>query len=277
MENNFDNPAGNPEATVREFEQNFLQPAKAAVDTPAAPPPTVPDGSVTTPDSGGAFRVFSKPEAAPVQEPAKPLFEEAIREQEKPKAKDVKGISLETFLQVRNLFQSELLAMIAKTGNPERYKLDEEQLTLLAEAYAPYADTITGTIPPWVMILMIEGVTTGKLVIAALEDRKAITRNAKAMRNGQVAETVRQAARVVPLNATGVRTRYDLHSDGTYQYTRDGAYRKVTEPGGERPDLTNIEEVKNIIRKNKWIKVQRILGLDDEWLQRNGIDLTKLD
>lgn len=252
------------------FKSEFLQPAKIAVDTPQPTPPPVLDGTIT-PDTGGAFRIKPDADAVPPP-PPEPVFKEDEPAPEKQPVKKDMGVKMETFLRVRNSLQSELLAMIAGTRTPEKYMLDDEQLNLLAEAYAPYADSITGMLPPWVMILAIEAITTGKKIVMAFDDRKQSLRNAK-VANGQMKASVQPQATVIDISRP--RTRWKIRTSGPYKgsYREDrfGKYMKQDEPG-EMVDLGNANDMKEVIFSNGWQTVKGVFNLPDDWREKNNIN-----
>lgn len=262
------NTADHVPVTSQDFIKEFTQPAKPSADTVVPPPPPTPVMDA----GGGFFRLKEEPPKA--EEPA-PIFT-PVEEPEagKKTASTVDGISLETFLKVRNMLQSQLFAMIAKSGNTEKYQLDDAQLDLLAEAYAPYADKISGMLPPWVMVAAVEAITTGKMLYTAYEDRQAAIRNAQAIKTGAPAQALRKAAATIVPLGNQPRTQFKIHSDGSFTTHRDGSYAAVGT--AEKVNLSDMEEVRQVIIKNKWAKFAKAFGLDDTYLQQHGIDLEKL-
>lgn len=199
-------------------------------------------------------------------------------------AKTKSGVSMDVFLKVRNQLQARLCAMLAKTDNVDKYKLDESELDLLAEVYAPYADSITGELPPWVMIIAVEAITTGNKLVMAINDRKVNIRNEKERNrvvNSNVPSMANAVAKTVPfptgnVSMKGERTRFEINSDGFYQNSRlipgrSTRYLKKDE-ATEPVDLKNLEHVKHVVLKNGGRKkVGRILNLPMEWFEQRGI------
>lgn len=256
--------------TTEQFIGEFAKEAKPAADTalPPPPPPVV--------DAGGGFFRMKAEEAPKPQEPA-PVFPTPPADDAdagRKTATTPEGVSLETFLRVRNMLQAQLFAMIAKSDNPEKYQLDSEQLDLLAEAYAPYADKISGMLPPWVMVVAVEAITTGKMLLSAVEERKHNIRNANAIKTGAPATAFKQAAATIIPLGNQVRTQFKIHADGSYTTHRDGSYAPVGT--AEKVNLADMEEVRQVIIKNKWAKFAKAFALDDSYLQKHGIDLEKL-
>lgn len=257
------------------FMQEINQPAKLAADTPVPPAPAQ---ESITPPTGGAWRtkLFGTPEAKPEEQAApKPVFEEVINEQEKKqeqaKPTDEKGLTLEMMLRVRNDLQATLLAAAARSNNPEKYKISDDELDLLAELWYPYWDEIKLVIPKWLPLLVLEAKIMGVLIRRAYTDGNQNRKNTQAVRSGVVAQAAKAATGVNANDASIERTHFQIHADGTYVKNRDGSYHYADEPGGEIPDLTNAEHVERIIAKNGRRKVMRIFNITDADLEKLGV------
>jgi len=263
-------PAGDG---MKDFYATLSQTAKPAADTPVAVPATV-----VTPGTGGGWRekLFnSAPEQQAPPEP-KPVFEDVVQEQEKQqqqseKPLDAKTVTLDTMLRVRNDLQAGVLAFMAQSSNPERYKMNDEELDLLAELWAPYWDELKLVIPKWLPLTIIEVKIMGSLINRAYKDGKQNKKNTQAIRGGAVAQVVKAAAGANANDASIERTNFQIHADGTYVKNRDGSYHAAGEPGGEIPDLTNAEHVERLISKNGRRKVMRIFNITDADLQKFGL------
>lgn len=257
------------------FMQEINQPAKLAADTPAP----APSQESIIPDTGGAWRAKlfgtttpkSEEQAAP-----KPVFEEVINEQEKKqeqaKPVDAKTVTLDTMLRVRNDLQAAVLSFMAQSTNPERYKMTDEDLDLLAELWAPYWDELQFLIPKWLPLAIIEVKIMGSLIRRAYNDGKQQKKNTQAVRSGAAAQVVKAATTGNNPNDPSLeRRRFEIDSEGYYRHNRDGSFHYAGTPGGELPDLTNAEHVERLIAKNGKPKVMRIFNITDADLEKLGV------
>lgn len=215
------------------FEASFTGEAKPSLDTPVV------ENSITAHVEDGKIVEDFFTKAVPDPQKADPIFKEEIPEEQKPsselKPKEA-GMKVEIFLQARNALQSYVLAGIAKSKNPEKYKLDEEQLSMLAEVYAPYAEQYGGNIPNWVMILVAEAMTTGKLIFSAIDERRTNTQNQRLVQSPAVQNVFKTA-----VEEPAERKKYVIDENGYYVGSaKTNAYIKKAERT-EKASLTDIE------------------------------------
>lgn len=272
-----------------EIRQGFLQemgmhPKPAPVNEHEGMPDGPPSvHEANTFDAGGGFFRIKK-EQPPLpdsedEEPSEPLFPdvEDSEDEEPEKGKkgkpEKKGLTLQAVMKARNHLQGELLNWIAKSDNPERYMMDEWEMEALVEAYEPYADIILDKFPTWLPLLIMEAKVIGRLTKMAQKDREANIRNQKAAKN----EPVRKA-KIVPIVTKKPRTRFKLHEaagmEGYYKEDRHGNYiRKGEYANAEKPDLSNPEEMEQVIFSNGWSYVKDLFNLPDDWAEKMGITI----
>lgn len=187
-----------------------------------------------------SWQFWQKPEAEtppPQPEPA-PLFQSAAAApppEPAPKETLPEDLTVDMFLLARNILQAEIFSYIAQSKNKERYTLDEEQLDMLAKVYAPLAAKYNGKIPYWVWILVVEAMTTGKLLLAALDERRVNRANKRAQKSAPVQAAVQQAE-----NEPQERKNYEIDNNGYYIKDTKGAYIKVADRA-EKADLADLK------------------------------------
>lgn len=262
---------------VTDFMQNFTKQTATASEV-AGQLPTPAPASVVTPNTGGGWREkLQLPSALKTEEKeqeteaeAKPLFPDAGKEPEK--GKQPKEITLEAMLRVRNEIQAGILAVIAQSNNPERYKMTDEDIDFLAELWLPYWDDIKVYIPNWAPLAVMEVKIVGGIIRRAFQDGKQNKKNTQAVRSGTVAQVVKAAAAGNNPNDPSLeRRRFEIDAEGYYRHNRDGSFHYAGTPGGEMPDLTNAEHVERLISKNGKQKVMRIFNITDADLEKLGL------
>lgn len=226
-----------PEQSNAAFEASFTGDAKPSLDTP--PPAEAAAQSSEAATVGDPFvNVQAEPEKR-----AEPIFKEETPAEQKstPELKPKEaGMKVEIFLQARNALQSYVLAGIAKSKNPEKYKLDEEQLNMLAEVYAPYAEQYGGNIPNWVMILVAEAMTTGKLIFAAIDERRTNNQNQRLVQSPAVQNVFKTAT-----EEPAERKKYVIDENGYYVGSaKTNAYIKKA----ERTEKASLADIELIVR-----------------------------
>lgn len=262
----------NPGASVDNFIASLEQPVKSAIDTPMTQP--VQEGDVFN-TGAGAFRVTEVKTDQPKPEEQKQVFPDDAAEEKYTaptgsKATTAQGMTIESMLKVKSMLTAQLAALLAKQGitNYQAYMPEDWQLDMLAEAYAPYADTISGMLPPWVMIVIVESMITGGILIRAFNDRNTAIRSQQAIRTGAPATVVAQA--VAANGAQKQRTNFTIKKDGSYKYDRNGEYVKQDDPK-ERVDFSNMDELREVVEKNGWDAVRKAYDLPEDWAQTRGI------
>lgn len=189
-------------------------------------------------------------------------------EQEKPKNLDdeMARFKLDMFLQARNHVQAHFLALIAKSKDPEQYKLDEDDLEMLAQVYLPYMKQYGGKIPEWLSILMVELLVMGKKIIQAIGDRKTNARNILLAKSPIVGAAIQKVAKDESA-APWVRNNWRIDAKGRYEWGPYG-YIKVA----DRTETASLDDIEQLLRSNGVVKMKKAFSLSQAelhpWIQK---------
>lgn len=314
-DNNNPQPPASDIDIAKQSEAAFLQ--NIAVQPKAALPPggtAQPDAAVqesTTPasGSGGPFNAdflknllnnntAPKPEAEkqPEAEPYRPFAEDI----QAPAADTPKADSRDadtgkkralTIVKMFDMAISRGLAMYDTTGDFEKYKLQYNEKLEIAEGLDEWSPKILEELPGYALFATSVATVYGPMLYRAHETRQINLKNARiASQIKPTGNTMQQqAGRVVPFNTNlyanaavvqgkGERTRYEIHADGTYRYTRKFPDRKadfvnVGSAECEKVDLSDTTAIKHVILKNGgWKKVAAKIGVSEQWMIERGLN-----
>lgn len=296
------------QGTEQAFMQEIQQTPKEAVATATAQPATADPAQAAAPAKPGGTGIFNSdflkkitgtttPEQeAPKQQEYKPFADTEQPEAEKgngPTAENPRDEAMSlrkcrTFINMMDMAMSRGLAMYDTSGDFQKYKITEAEKSELAEGLNEWGPEVIEKLPAYAMFMTSAITIYGPMVFRANDLRKVNIRNARIAvqikPNGNSMQHA--AAKAVPFNvnmgaaptAKGERTRYEIHTDGTYCYSRKfpdrkAAYLKLGDPECEKVNLGDTEAIKHIILKNDgWRKAASRLGVPDEWMIQRGLN-----
>ncbi len=276
---------GTPAKDIKDFfGKDFLKNITGKKDTPVpeAQPETTAQG---TPSGAGASAgstdqprsFFPKDEPAP---------QPGVQPNSPPPA-DV----MDNYLfmeEVKNTALAALLAM--RSGIPAKnYTLDEEQVQRLAKAAAKMKVKFIEEMDGGTQYIALNAMIYVPMVMRAEQIRTENLRNARIRKQPAPAtdampDFFSNKANAGPVaNSKGTRTRFDIHNDGTYMYTRlipgqKTQYLKKGDPNCERVDLSDTAAIRGIVLKmGDWQKVAEILKVSQQWMAERGLNTNNPD
>lgn len=283
-------------------------PGAQAADTPP------PDSSESVPKSEGTpakdikdfFGDFlkKKPEADPAQsnataEPGSTANTDQPRsffpeDEEEPQAEDKPNSPPPADVQDNYLFMEELkntaaAALLAmRSGTPAKnWTLDEEQVQRLAKAAAKMKVKFIEEMDGGTQYLALNAMIYVPMVARAEQLRAQNLKNARirhqpAQQSDTMPDFFADKPNAGPV-ANGIRTRFDIHNDGTYMYPRSvpgqkAGYLKKGDPACERVDLSDTAALRSIVlRMGDWQKVAEILKVSHQWMAERGLNTNNPD
>lgn len=271
-----------------EFNNEIAETPKEAASTASAPQPEAEQSN--NPPSGWLGTLGQPTATEQPQEPVQPQYKPFNTDEEpKQQATPEQGPSRQqvdktyrnchAVESMMNIGTSRLLGVLAASKNFSDYALSDEEVEKAAKALADWNPSFVDKMPDYAAYAMVKVELLTPLIMKAVQERPQNVKYRKAQqaakKGGDMTDSVTQ---VVPFNTDGIRTRYDLGSNGYYRYTKKVGeaspdYLKKGNSKAERPDPDNIEEMKHVILKNGgWKKVAQILKLPHEYFITNGIN-----
>lgn len=305
----------NAKRSVQDFVQEMSVQPKPAIGSGTSAGTTQPDAAVqesTAPASGSNGGIFSsdfykkllpgndapKPETEkqPEPEPYKPFTEDPPPFNDDKDLIDNRNAETGkkralTMVKMFDMMISRGLAMYDTTGDFEKYKLQDNEKLEIADGLNEWNPKILEEMPGYALFATAVASVYGPMVYNAHEARKINLKNMRIA--SQVKPTgntmQQQVGRVVPFNTNlyanaavvpgkGERTRYEIHADGTYRYSRKFADRPtkfvpIGSADSEKVDLADLEAIKHVILKNGgWKSVAKKIGVTEEWMIQRGLD-----
>lgn len=291
------------QSTEQAFMQEIQQTPKEAVATATASAATADPAQAVPAAKPGGTGIFNSdflkklvgtpaPEQeAPKQQEYKPFADtESGAEQQQAGAAVPPGDVADNYLFIETLKNGALatgLGWLSQTPS-KRWLLPEEAEQRLAKVAQRMKVKWIEDMDGGTQYAMMNAFYYGPMVKEAYDmgqvNRKNAAIAAQVKPNGNSMQHA--AAKVVPFHvnmgaaptAKGERTRYEIHSDGTYSYSRKfpdraATFLKIGSPECEKVNLGDTEAIKHIILKNGgWKKVAAKLGLTDEWMIQRGLN-----
>lgn len=308
QETNNNNDLQAAQATEAAFVQEIQQTPKAALSGTQASAPVSPEPAPAqvdnSPFSGNFWKKLGSGDTQP-QEGATPPPQEEYRpfaDAPQPEEPAKQGSAAqEGDVKYNYLFIEQLKNGILSTGLGWLSQTPSTKWLLSPEAEQRLAETASRMKVKWIeemdggtQYALMHGFYYGPMIKQAYDMGQANRRNARAAAQVRPQGNAMQAAasRTVPFTpahaskpmpANGERTRFDIHADGTYRYTRayngmPPAFCNAGSPEAEKVDLTNLVHVKRVIMKNGgWKKVAAKLGVPEEWMVQRGLDSNSFD
>lgn len=263
--------AGGNGGSIEDFMNGIKTPAYGAIDSnpraaevPAADLDQQQSEAIATAEPEAAKKVFDFPSSQ-----AEPVFTPADTAESNSTA--AKGPLMEDAgMNFIDMMQAQMCHIA--TGTPvEDWRFNEDEKMLLDQYVVPVLKKNgTDWLKPEYIAAGAAIMIVGTRAIRATKIVKENKRNKEAIKKGTgIATAVAQAG----TEDSGTRTRFTIHSDGTYQYSRNGK-SYLAKGTGEKVDLSNADEVKEVIKANGGFgKLQRAFNLPDNYLQQHNINI----
>lgn len=267
---------GTPAKDIKDFfGKDFLKNItgkKEPEAQPASPPPG--DLGVTSEQPGSFFPKEEEPQ--PEEKPAGPSAE-AVQDN---------YLFIE---ELKNTVAAALLAM--RSGTPAKnWTLDSEQVGRLAKAAAKMKVKFIEEMDGGTQYLVLNAMIYTPMVMRAEQLRVQNIRNAQVRQqpapvNNAMPDFFADKPNAGPVanSSKGTRTRFDIHNDGTYMYTRNipglgTEYLKKGDTRCEPVDLQDIPALKSVILKaGDWQKVAKAIKVSHQWMEERGLNTNNPD
>lgn len=264
---------GTPAKDIKDFFGDFLTKKKPAAD----PVQAEPTAQATTAETVQTGNIFPKEEAPQAEEKTAGPSAEAVQDN---------YLFIE---ELKNTAAAALLAM--RSGTPAKnWTLDSDQVARLAKAAAKMKVKFIEEMDGGTQYLALNAMIYVPMVARAEQLRAQHVRNAQVRQQPAPANDAmpdffadKPNAGPVANGSKATRTRFDIHNDGTYMYTRTipgqgNQYLKKGDSRCEPVDLTDIPALKSVIlRAGDWQKVAAAIKVSHQWMADRGLNTNNPD